>query len=62
MWEENSWALCQTTIASWTDEKLILELRNPIRIQFGAEAYILPVAEALARILRRSADIENGVS
>lgn len=45
-----------TTIRSWDDEKLISELRNPIRAKLDIESYKLIFAEALARLLGRRKD------
>lgn len=38
-------------IAEWTDEKLVEELRNPIRATLGPDGFHLLFAEALARLL-----------
>lgn len=40
-------------IRSWDDEKLISELRNPVRATLGEEGYTLIMAEAAARMLER---------
>jgi hypothetical protein len=42
-------------IRAWSDEHLATELRNPLRISLGGEAYQLLLAEALARLLLREA-------
>jgi hypothetical protein len=42
-----------TTILTWSDSKLVAELRNPLRARLGPEGYHLVIAVAVSRLLER---------